>query len=198
MMMVVEMTGGYTLLVPAAAAVMLSYLVQTRLSRLVPYPSIYAEQVPSRGESPAHDARAPDPLDVTDRREIKAALAGPYGSATRVWDKQDRVYLFVALPIVRETRIDGVPGKRVEGVVYVTRSTHDIKLQLYRLRSWLSRLLAASLIGTALLTLVLATTIARPLGRLTRRVDNDTSDGSDAGGVLRRRRRGEKNQDDAE
>jgi two-component system sensor histidine kinase ChvG len=57
----------------------------------------------------------------------------------------------------------------VTGVVYVTRSTHDVKLQLYRLRTWLFRLLAATLCLTALVSLVLATTIARPLGRLTRR-----------------------------
>jgi CIC family chloride channel protein len=54
MMMVVEMTGGYSLLVPAALAVMLSYLVQTRLSRHLRYRSVYEAQVGSRGESPAH------------------------------------------------------------------------------------------------------------------------------------------------
>src|SRR5205085_4189158 len=51
----------------------------------------------------------------------------------------------------------------------VTRSTHEIKVELYRLRSWLGKLLIVSIIGTALLTLLLATTIARPLGRLTKR-----------------------------
>jgi len=54
MMMVVEMTGGYTLLVPAAVAVMLSYLVQTRLSASLQYRSLYEAQVGSRGDSPAH------------------------------------------------------------------------------------------------------------------------------------------------
>lgn len=54
MMMVTEMTGGYTLLVPAALAVMLSYLVQTRLAAHFRYRSIYEAQVPSRSESPAH------------------------------------------------------------------------------------------------------------------------------------------------
>lgn len=56
MMMVTEMTGGYTLLVPAALAVMISYLVQTRLSARLKYRSIYEAQVPNRGESPAHCA----------------------------------------------------------------------------------------------------------------------------------------------
>ncbi|MGH7690114.1 MAG: chloride channel protein, partial [Gemmatimonadaceae bacterium] len=52
--MVSEMTGGYALLVPAGLAVMISYLVQTRLSSRLKYRSIYEAQVPNRGESPAH------------------------------------------------------------------------------------------------------------------------------------------------
>jgi CIC family chloride channel protein len=54
MMMVTEMTGGYALLVPAALAVMLSYLVQTRLAARARYRSVYEAQVRSREESPAH------------------------------------------------------------------------------------------------------------------------------------------------
>ena len=54
MMMVTEMTGGYTLLVPAALAVMVSYLVQRRLSADFKYRSIYEAQVATRGDSPAH------------------------------------------------------------------------------------------------------------------------------------------------
>jgi CIC family chloride channel protein len=57
MMMVTEMTGGYTLLVPAALAVLLSYLVQTRLSSRFQYRSIYEAQVRSRADSPAHYAQ---------------------------------------------------------------------------------------------------------------------------------------------
>src|SRR5262249_35990647 len=57
MMMVTEMTGGYTLLVPAALAVMLSYLVQTRLAAKLRYHGLYEAQVASRGDSPAHHAR---------------------------------------------------------------------------------------------------------------------------------------------
>ncbi len=56
MMMVTEMTGGYTLLVPAALAVMVSYIVQMRLSARLKYRSIYEAQVPNRAESPAHRA----------------------------------------------------------------------------------------------------------------------------------------------
>jgi len=54
LMMVTEMTGGYTLLVPAALAVLVSYLVQSRLSARLPYRSLYEAQVRNRAESPAH------------------------------------------------------------------------------------------------------------------------------------------------
>jgi len=113
------------------------------------------------GDSPSREASVPKPLDVAERREVQAALAGRYGAATRLWENQDRVYLFSALPIKYD--------ETVTGVVYVTRSTHDVKLELYKLRRFLTQVLLATLAITALLTLILATTIARPLGRLTRR-----------------------------
>jgi CIC family chloride channel protein len=56
MLMVTEMTGGYQLLVPAALAVTLSYLVEARLSRRFKYGSLYEAQVPSPAYSPAHHA----------------------------------------------------------------------------------------------------------------------------------------------
>lgn len=116
------------------------------------------------GEAPSHAPEVPRPLtgdELRDRREVRDALAGRYGSATRLWGNQERVYLFAALPVLR--------GGTVEGVVYVTRSTRDVKMKLLRLRGWLFDLLAVTVAGAALLSLVLATTIARPLGRLTRR-----------------------------
>ncbi|MFI5280657.1 MAG: chloride channel protein [Gemmatimonadales bacterium] len=57
MMMVTEMTGGYTLLVPAALAVVLSYLVQRRFSRGLRYRCVYEAQVASRADSPAHHTK---------------------------------------------------------------------------------------------------------------------------------------------
>lgn len=54
MLMVTEMTGGYDYLVPAALAVMVSYLIQTNLSRSLKYRSLYEAQVPTRADSPAH------------------------------------------------------------------------------------------------------------------------------------------------
>jgi chloride channel protein, CIC family len=54
MLMVTEMAGGYHLLVPAGLAVMISYLLQVRLSSFVKYRSLYEGQVATRQDSPAH------------------------------------------------------------------------------------------------------------------------------------------------
>jgi two-component system sensor histidine kinase ChvG len=140
-----------------------------------PTPHLLGADGPSRAPS------VPAPLELAERREVRAALAGRYGAATRLWENQHRVYLFAALPIVR--------GGDVDAVVYVTRSTHDVKLHLFRLRTWLVRVLLVTLAITALLSLVLATTIARPLGRLTRRAQRiaarqPVEAGDDLGQVL--------------
>ncbi|MEP7344069.1 MAG: chloride channel protein [Gemmatimonadaceae bacterium] len=57
MMMVTEMTGGYQLLVPATLAVVLSYLLQMRLSSSLQYRSVYEAQVRSLADSPAHHTK---------------------------------------------------------------------------------------------------------------------------------------------
>jgi len=54
MLMVTEMAGGYHLLVPAGLAVMIAYLLQSRLSSALKYRSLYEAQVPTPNDSPAH------------------------------------------------------------------------------------------------------------------------------------------------
>jgi CIC family chloride channel protein len=54
MLMVTEMAGGYHLLVPAGLAVMISYILQRRLSPFAKYQSLYEGQVPTPQDSPAH------------------------------------------------------------------------------------------------------------------------------------------------
>jgi two-component system sensor histidine kinase ChvG len=109
--------------------------------------------------------RKSDPVpapDLPGRVEVRRALAGAYGAATRVWhfDGGRRVYLFSALPIVSS-------GAEVAGVVYVTRSTLPVLAAMHRLRGTLWRILAAALAATVILTLFLAATISRPLSNLT-------------------------------
>jgi chloride channel protein, CIC family len=54
MLMVTEMAGGYHLLLPAGLAVMIAYLLQSRISSALKYRSLYEAQVPTRNNSPAH------------------------------------------------------------------------------------------------------------------------------------------------
>jgi two-component system sensor histidine kinase ChvG len=127
-----------------------------------------SEQAPrypgrSVAEPPARTAADPPPEDPARRPEVKAALEGRYGSSTRIWTFADgeRVFLFSALPVN-----DG--GGKTLGVIYVTRSTLPVLAALYRLRTSLFKLLVAALAATAVLSLFLAATIARPLSRLAR------------------------------
>ena len=127
---------------------------------------------PKKGRSkpgaPDLDGRPePDP-DVAGRPEIQRALAGKYGATTRIWRwprylagavEGERVYLFSALPL---TRPDGTVG----GAVYMTRSTVPVLASMHRLRSALVKILLVVLAITAVLSLFLAATIARPLGKL--------------------------------
>jgi len=54
LLMVTEMTGGYQLLVPAALAITVSYVVQREFSIGLKYPTLYEGQVEGRPDSPAH------------------------------------------------------------------------------------------------------------------------------------------------
>ncbi|HVJ22054.1 MAG TPA: ATP-binding protein [Polyangiaceae bacterium] len=108
----------------------------------------------------AEIAVRPPRLDVSTREEVRAAMKGSYGSATRFWQDRDTLYLFSALPIVRQ-------GK-VEGVIYITRSTNTVRGAMYRLRGTLLLTLLGALAVTFVLSTFLAGTISRPLSHLTR------------------------------
>jgi len=72
LLMVVEMTGGYQLLVPAALAVMISFLLQSRLSSFCKYDSLYEGQVAGRLDSPAHRAEHVQlALQLLDQGKVK-------------------------------------------------------------------------------------------------------------------------------
>ncbi len=95
-------------------------------------------------------------------QEVRAALDGRYGAATRVLPGPPRtVMLYIAIPI----RIEGV----VEGAAVVSQSTNRIMSALYAVRLDVFKVFLLSLAAAVALTLVVATTIARPLARLRRR-----------------------------
>ena len=56
MVMVIEMTGGFQLIMPTMLAVAIAFVVQLMLTRHAKYPTIYEAQVPSPAESPVHRA----------------------------------------------------------------------------------------------------------------------------------------------
>jgi CIC family chloride channel protein len=78
LLMVTEMTGSYRLLVPAALAVFLSYFAQRLLSERLRYRSLYEAQVPTRADSPTHQAeQLQNALRLV--KERRAAAHGPLG-----------------------------------------------------------------------------------------------------------------------
>ncbi|HOC44474.1 MAG TPA: ATP-binding protein [Thermoanaerobaculales bacterium] len=106
---------------------------------------------------------AREPLDaqtgILSGSEVQAALAGRYGAATRVLgDAARTVMLHIAIPV----RVDS----EVVGAVVVSQSTVRIMATLYAVRLDVFRVFLASLAVAVVLTLIVATTIARPLARL--------------------------------
>jgi two-component system sensor histidine kinase ChvG len=92
--------------------------------------------------------------------EVRSALAGRYGAATRPTAGQRSVTLFVAVPV----RHDGA----VTGAVVVSQSTFRILRALYDVRLRVFKIVVASLVAAFGLTLLAATTIVGPLTRLRR------------------------------
>lgn len=90
--------------------------------------------------------------------EIQAALAGRYGAATRISGGQRSVTLYAAIPIRY--------GRRVTGVALVSQSTYAILQALYAVRRDIFLVVLASVAVAAVLSLLVSTTIARPLRRL--------------------------------
>jgi two-component system, OmpR family, sensor histidine kinase ChvG len=88
-------------------------------------------------------------------REVRAALAGRYGRATRVTPGQRSVTLSSAIPIES--------GGEVMGAVVVSQSTYRILQDLYAIRLRISEVCAASLGVALVLSLLVSATIARPL-----------------------------------
>ena len=94
----------------------------------------------------------------TTMPELHAALAGQYGAAARRSAGQRSITLSTALPI-RD-------GDTVVGAIVVSQSTFRILQALYEVRLRIFEIVVASLVASALLTMLAATTIVTPLGRL--------------------------------
>lgn len=111
--------------------------------RLMPRPSAVAES--------AYRPR--------EAREVQAALAGRYGAATRRSPGGQRsLTLYSAIPV----RSRG----EVVGAVVVSQSTFRILSALYEVRLGIFKVVLASVAAAVILSLLVSTTIARPLRQL--------------------------------
>lgn len=90
--------------------------------------------------------------------EVRAALQGRYGAASRRTPRQRSLTLNSAVPIRS--------GERITGAVVVSQSTFRILQALYSLRLRIFEIVIASAILAALLSTVMSATIVRPLVRL--------------------------------
>lgn len=134
-----------------------------------PAPSILASSAQEVGarvrwssdiDGVVRDALAERWPDVPERREVRSALAGSPDAHTRIRERGPSVLLFVTEPI----RHLG----RVVGVVYVTRSTQPVMVELYRIRRGLIQVLIVSFVFSLFVTGVLAWSISRPITKLAR------------------------------
>ena len=72
MVMVIEMTGGFQLIMPTMLAVAIAFVVQLMLTRHAKYPTIYEAQVPSPAESPVyHEAYYETAAKLLRRQEVR-------------------------------------------------------------------------------------------------------------------------------
>jgi len=98
--------------------------------------------------------------DFLEGQEVRTALEGRYGAATRISaGGQVSVTLYSALPV-------GNPAGEVHGVVLASQSTFRILASLYRLRLETGKIFLLSLAASSALSLLLWLTISRPLKRL--------------------------------
>ncbi len=116
--------------------------------------------------------------------EVQAALAGRYGAATRRTLGQRSLTLYSAIPV----RDEG----RVAGAVLVSQSTYRLLAALYEVRLGIFRVFLASVAAAIVLTLLVSTTIARPL----RRLRDEANALLDRRGRLRGRFRGSSRKDE--
>jgi two-component system sensor histidine kinase ChvG len=92
--------------------------------------------------------------------EVRAALEGRYGAASRRTPGQRSLTLYSAVPIRS--------GNRVVGAAVVSQSTFRILQALYDVRLRIFQIVVASIVAAIALGLLMSATIVRPLVRLRR------------------------------
>ena len=117
------------------------------------------------GAGDGGEVTEPDPGERGPPAELRAALAGRYGAEARRSPADERsLTLHVAIPV----RSGGGGGEErsVAGAVVASQSTARILAELRRLRLGFFEVFLVSLAGAAVLAVVVAATISRPIRRL--------------------------------
>lgn len=128
------------------------YRLGALLARWIPDWVIRPSREPDRPDSPA-------PATLLERPEIRSALSGRYGAATRISAGGQRsVTLHSALPVRR--------NDSTNGAVLISQSTFRILEALYDIRLRIFQIFLGSVAVATLLTFLLSATIARPLHQL--------------------------------
>ena len=109
-------------------------------------------------ETPRGDAEYYSGREILDGREVRSALGGRYGAATRISRGQKSVTLYSAIPVFRDDE--------VVGAVLVSRSTFSILSDLYQLRLDIATIFLFSVGAAVILSILLARTVTVPVGRL--------------------------------
>lgn len=103
--------------------------------------------------------------ELFNGQEIEVALIDKrYGSATRISSGQNSVTLYSALPIIR--------NNKVEGVVLVSQSSAKILYDLYEIRLDIFKIFILSVTAAIIISLILSSTILRPIKKLIKRSTN--------------------------
>lgn len=111
-------------------------------------------------EPPLQDSDLYATAERLHGEEIQAALEGRYGASTRLSPTTRSVTLYSAIPIRSQDE--------VVGVALISKSTFQILSALYDLRLSTFKVVLASVAAAIVLSLLVSTTIARPLQRLRR------------------------------
>ncbi|HET9227749.1 MAG TPA: stimulus-sensing domain-containing protein, partial [Thermoanaerobaculia bacterium] len=120
-----------------------------------------------------------------EAREVRAALSGRYGAATRASPGGQRsLTLYSAIPVRNRGE--------VVGAVVVSQSTFRILSALYEVRLGIFKVVLASVAAAVILSLLVSTTIARPL----RQLRNEAAELLDRRGRLRGRFKGSRRTDE--
>ena len=131
------------------------------LYRLASFPIRLARRLFAPPEPPYESGEFYSGAGTLLGEELRAALAGGYGAATRISAGGQRsVTLYSAVPVMDR--------EGVAGAVLVSQSTYRILRDLYELRLRVFEIFLISVAAAVALSLVAGTTIVRPLARLRR------------------------------